>query len=558
MSRPVLALLSCLLLLSTLSACEPERERIVATTQVSLRVDASEEIREQVSELRAALAMREGGDYEERSRVTIPIAAVRWPLELPIVMRRMADQDAELEVVVRAYRGEMMLAETRVLTHFVLGKHTWIEAPPLERCAVACAPDACHGASCQVCADSLCTPVVPRSPVDVLSDGGELPATRDGGIADAGVMVSPADAAAPARDASLDGRVSSDAGGAAPDAPSPDASLAVDPATADAAAQDASASDGQIAGDAGSLVPRSCPVDHGCKAPYACEPTALGYICRGQFADWPMPDALPGAKVAPSYSSSGDTVVDNVTKLEWQIGVPPVYAGCSQIDDPIVGNMQPGELCTRAEARAYCGGLVHGGKDDWRLPSVIELASLFDTGRPTSRVGINSAVFGDVESWAFVTDSLYASGPSTIWGINFYARVTHPIGAYYGKVRCVRGGAEPPFADPSQRYAIDATAGTVTDRATGLIWQRSVSTTLYEEAQLAARCVDGYRLPTPNELLTLVDFTRAMPAIDPVAFPDTPSGPFWASASSAAKNGVDFGTGELTDHVSSAHVRCVR
>ena len=35
---------------------------------------------------------------------------------------------------------------------------------------------------------------------------------------------------------------------------------------------------------------------------------------------------------------------------------------------------------------------------------------------------------------------------------------------------------------------------------------------------------EGWRLPTMEELLSIVDETQSCPTIDPIAFPDTPNG----------------------------------
>lgn len=76
--------------------------------------------------------------------------------------------------------------------------------------------------------------------------------------------------------------------------------------------------------------------------------------------------------------------------------------------------------------------------------------------------------------------------------------------------------------------------GTVTDSNTGLTWQRAVEEETfasYEEVNdycqtltLAGR---SWRVPHAVELRSLIDFHRTDPAIDPVAFPDTPSEEFW-------------------------------
>jgi len=80
-----------------------------------------------------------------------------------------------------------------------------------------------------------------------------------------------------------------------------------------------------------------------------------------------------------------------------------------------------------------------------------------------------------------------------------------------------------------------ALAGTVVDRATGLMWTAATvaSDKTWAEAKKVAEAVDlgGYtdwRLPTRKELLTLVDDTRFNPAINTDLFQCDPSR-YWSS-----------------------------
>ena len=85
----------------------------------------------------------------------------------------------------------------------------------------------------------------------------------------------------------------------------------------------------------------------------------------------------------------------------------------------------------------------------------------------------------------------------------------------------------------ASKYTVNEAAGTVLDTETGLTWQREVSADVYTWAaakSYAARMdLDGggWRLPTVEELFGLVDRTRINPAIDTVAFPNTPIEYFW-------------------------------
>jgi hypothetical protein len=136
------------------------------------------------------------------------------------------------------------------------------------------------------------------------------------------------------------------------------------------------------------------------------------------------------------------------------------------------------------------------------------------------------------------------------------------------------GGASNADAPPG-RYTIITTntiaGGAVADTRTGLTWQRTVPVSTYTWNQAVAYCPTlgtGWRTPSIKELMTIVDFTKAMPAIDVAAFPGTPSERFWSSsmwvgAASSAWN-VDFSEGKTKSSDAGSQltfanrVRCVR
>ena len=126
-------------------------------------------------------------------------------------------------------------------------------------------------------------------------------------------------------------------------------------------------------------------------------------------------------------------------------------------------------------------------------------------------------------------------------------------------------------AAPPLRYAVNVAAGVVRDTATGLIWQRTLSSTTYSWDDAKTYCqelpLDGkrWRLPSIKELLTLIDPTQRMPAIDPTAFPQTPSEQFWTSTPEQASDGyskwrLDFSYGSTSAMAPEAayRVRCVQ
>lgn len=121
---------------------------------------------------------------------------------------------------------------------------------------------------------------------------------------------------------------------------------------------------------------------------------------------------------------------------------------------------------------------------------------------------------------------------------------------------------------PPGRYTF--TTDTVTDSKTGLVWQRQVTATNYDQDGGAAYCQSlalaggGFRLPTIEELLSIVDDTRLSPSIDTTAFPSTPIAFFWSSTVDPGTPSygiqVNFGDGTTmrSDRVFLRSVRCVR
>lgn len=81
--------------------------------------------------------------------------------------------------------------------------------------------------------------------------------------------------------------------------------------------------------------------------------------------------------------------------------------------------------------------------------------------------------------------------------------------------------------------------GTTTDNRTGLVWQVSSigNTPHWEDAlnfceNLTYAGYSDWRLPNRRELLSIVDFGRYGPALDPAYFPGTPNGDYWTATTS--------------------------
>jgi hypothetical protein len=113
--------------------------------------------------------------------------------------------------------------------------------------------------------------------------------------------------------------------------------------------------------------------------------------------------------------------------------------------------------------------------------------------------------------------------------------------------------------------------GTVTDAVTGLMWQETPPASPYAFADAASYCTSltlaghaDWRLPAYVELVSIVDYSRSIPAIDPTAFPTALSVDVWASTLFASDTTsaweIYFTAGDSSQDPRSGtnNVRCVR
>ena len=255
-----------------------------------------------------------------------------------------------------------------------------------------------------------------------------------------------------------------------------------------------------------------------------------------------------------SYTLGADglTVHDNLTGLTWQ----------RSPDTDGDGSLTRRDKLTLRQAQALPAKLnaaKFGGFDDWRLPTIKELYSLFDArgtdpsgpgGNDTSKLTpfIDTKFFkfayGDPRAGERVIDSQYASGTKYVgrgahgfdklFGVNFAdGRIKgYDLFMPGGRmektffVLCVRGN---PGYGKNDFH--DNGDGTITDRATGLIWSKSDSgkgmnwqeALAWVQRKNAEKFLghDDWRLPSVKELQSIVDYTRSpdttqSPAIDPL------------------------------------------
>lgn len=276
--------------------------------------------------------------------------------------------------------------------------------------------------------------------------------------------------------------------------------------------------------------------------------------------------ALDGALGFSFDKSNPSCTVDKVTGLTWQ--------------------KLPGLNKTYADLAAYVATVNAAGPcgfGDWRVPTAIELLSLMDasktTGNPanademgvpadamtgqfwTSESRAVAGGVGAVDAW-----QLDASNGAAIGLVNKAGSLG---------VRLVRGTSSAQVCNNSDLRFTDFGDGTIDDRVTGLMWKKcpegysdsactvgvplsfssanQVVTRLQAANVLNAPSAAGYsdwRIPTKNELASLVNRACANPATVATIFPSTDSLNFVtatldADAPTARVWGIDFTEGSI-------------
>jgi hypothetical protein len=253
----------------------------------------------------------------------------------------------------------------------------------------------------------------------------------------------------------------------------------------------------------------------------------------------------------PRYSLGADglTVRDEITGLTWQQSPDTDGDGDIDADDKL----------TWVEFQTYADTLNaqgFGGYSDWRAPSIKELYSLMDfsgddpSGCDSEEQCPDIEPFVDTDYFAFgygdtgagerLIDAQYWSateyvstifgGDPAVFGVNFadgrikgYPRDTGPGGTQTQYVRFVRGNT-----DYGLNEFVSNGDGTVTDLATGLVWQQGDDGVGRNWEEALAHCegltlagCEDWRLPNAKELQSILDYTRSpdttgSAAIDPI------------------------------------------
>ncbi len=252
-------------------------------------------------------------------------------------------------------------------------------------------------------------------------------------------------------------------------------------------------------------------------------PPQPGQPFYGQDAQHPGP--------VPSYKDNGDSTVSDLnTGLSW------VKAR--------------GQKMTWEDAIAGASACRAGGHSDWRMPAIKELYSLINfngycggmvaNSRPYLDTRYFDFAYGDESRGVRIIDCQDWSatpyvgktmgGNATVFGVNF------ANGRIKGYPKAFPGGRETllyaRYVRGNPAYGRndfhDNGDGTITDRATGLMWQKADSGKGMDWGQALACAANfklaghsDWRLPNAKELQSIVDYTRApavtqSPAISPL------------------------------------------
>ncbi len=222
------------------------------------------------------------------------------------------------------------------------------------------------------------------------------------------------------------------------------------------------------------------------------------------------------------------------------------------------------------------------GFNDWRLPNIVEMESLFNDGAANSVSWLTGQGFDNVQTY-YWSSTTYAGSVDHAWTVVLWSAPQvslfdpKTVATYYSWP--VRGTAAPPVqlrqtgqtvsyaagddgrlevgvASPGTRFAADTTGRCLTDALTGLTWIRDPLSTLrtWPEAIDYANRLNlcGYtdwRLPNRQELRSLVNYgePRTVTYLNAQGFGGLKSRQYWTSTTDAYDSGrawsIDLGSG---------------
>lgn len=254
----------------------------------------------------------------------------------------------------------------------------------------------------------------------------------------------------------------------------------------------------------------------------------------------------------PSYtiSSTGRTVIDNVTGLQWMKG-----------PNTTLLSPTPTNKKTFSQAQSFVNTvntINYGGFNDWRLPTIKELYSIIEFSGidPTGYIGSTALLtpfidknffnfgYGQPGAGEELTDSQYVTSTRSVVTSGNSSTIVYSVNFANGTAQ---GYDLTPVGQPEQTFFVQLVRGnsyglnafvnnndgTITDNATGLMWSRidSGSGLDWESALAWVQTKNSqnylghndWRLPNAKELHSIVDFGNSpdyngLPAIDTAYF----------------------------------------
>jgi hypothetical protein len=304
--------------------------------------------------------------------------------------------------------------------------------------------------------------------------------------------------------------------------------------------------------------------------------------------------AWPGSR----FTAATATVADALTGLMWVRDQNLMKTRDPSFDsDSTAGD----GMVTWQHALDYVSKLnteVYGSYSDWRLPNMLELASLLNPQQSDSRAWLVTQGFTNVATGTnYWTSTTYASDTTAARLVNMQYGATWyqlKVDGYWfllpvrsnttGTVSLPRTGQTTSYSSgddgslqrgtawPATRFTV--TDGMITDNLTGLVWENSPSITPVSwtgaftyATSLTTGGYSDWRLPNKAELASLVNHGQASPAtwLNAQGFSNIQESSYWTStsypftpASNATAVTLSSGHTSALSKTQNWYVLCVR